>query len=88
MIRFLVTTERVNEILTPSEYFGLVEGKIAANYHAMLKFMVDDKDNYLTVKQAEKIVDEGGMNAFYKDYLPAFAQALKDAFVSPTSAGS
>ena len=88
-IKFLVTAERVNEVLTPSEYFGLTEGKTTANYHAMLKFMADDKGEYLTPEQAVKAMDAAGnMRAFWDEHLPAFSRALRDAFVSPTNAGS
>ena len=86
MIKFLITKERVNEKLSPNEYFGLIEGDMGENYHAMLRFMVDDNNQYLTIAQAKKKMRETDMDTFWSEHLPAFAQALKDAFVSPTSA--
>jgi hypothetical protein len=88
MIKFLITRERVNEVLTPPEYFGLLEGSMTENYHAMLRFMVDDDNKYLTNAQAVKVMRDTDMDTFWKEHLPAFARSLKEAFVSPMNAGS
>jgi hypothetical protein len=87
MIKFLVTAERVNKELSPNEYFGLIEGSAAENYHAMLRFMVNEKGEYLTIEQAKKAMRETDMEAFWNEHMPAFGKALSEAFVSPTNAG-
>jgi hypothetical protein len=86
-IKFKITPARVNEVLSPVEYFGLVEGESSANYNAMLKFMVNEKGEYLSAAEARERMKAENMQAFWAEHLPAFAKALKDAFVSPTNAG-
>lgn len=87
MIKFLVSPDRINEVLSPVEYFGLIEGNLKSNYHAMLKFMVDENGVYLNEGQAIDRMKSISMTDFWREHLPAFSKALADAFVPPTSAG-
>ena len=86
-IKFLVTIDRINAVMNPVEYFGLMEGKMVEHFHAMLKFMVDDDGNYLTEAQALEVMRGTDMKSFWSDHASAFAKALRDAFVSPTKGG-
>jgi hypothetical protein len=86
-IRFLVSADRINKVLSPPEYFGLGEGHLSDQYKIMLKFMVDEAGNYLTADEAEAQMRSINMEVFFIESLPAFVQSMKDAFVSPTSAG-
>lgn len=88
MIKFIVSPDRINAVLSPVEYFGLVEGDLKANYHTMLKFMVDADGNYLDEKTATEQMKKINMDDFWKIHLPAFSKALTDAFVSPTNGGA
>ena len=88
MIKFVITPARINEVLSPVEYFGLVEGSLSSSYHAMLKFMVDESGAYMPEKQAIEQMKLISMDDFWKIHLPAFSKALADAFISPTNGGA
>jgi len=86
-VRFIISADRINDVLSPVEYFGLSEGKLSDQYRVMMKFMADEEGNFLTAEEAEAQMRTINMKTFWSEYLPAFVHAMKDVFVTPTSAG-
>jgi len=85
-IKLLVTQEKFDEYFSIDDWFHFGEMTNAELYNVMLKFVVDENEQPVSVEDARKMfktVKKGE----WLDYVTVFMKAVSEAFVNPTSGG-
>ena len=86
-IKIKVTIAGFDEHFSVDEWFNLAGLTNREIYDKMLNFVVDEKDQPVTVDEARKLF-KTVKKSEWKEYVDAFYQAVSDAFVSPTNGDS
>ena len=85
IVKFLITPEKADQ-MTWEEMESLMEGNIARARKLMARFLVDEKEQAIEFSEAMKILGALTLPKI-KEAVSAFADAMKDSAVNPTSAG-
>ena len=86
-MKFVIQLDKLLKEMSPSEYFGIVQGNQIATYNAMLKCVTDDSGNPLTGADAKHAIDSmsnKSMSEFAR-VQNEFIKAFTDVLVNPTS---
>jgi hypothetical protein len=86
-MKILITREKFDNEFSIDEWFNLSELSNKQLYEKMLKFAADESGEPLTLDQAREAFRKIP-KAEWGRMVGEFYQALRDAFVNPTSGGS
>jgi len=86
-IKLLVTQEKFDELFSIDDWFHFGEMSNSELYEVMLKFVVDENEQPVSVEDARKMFKRVKKSEWL-DYVTAFMKAINEAFVNPTSGGS
>ena len=86
-MKFIINAEKLLKEISPSAYFGIVQGNQITTYNIMLKCVADDSGNMLSEKDARKAIDamSNESMANFINVQNDFIHALSDALVNPTN---
>jgi hypothetical protein len=86
-MKFIINAEKLLKEITPSAYFGIVQGNQPTTYSVMLKCVADDSGNILPEREARAAIDAMSNNSMaeFQQVQKNFIHALTDALVNPTS---
>jgi len=85
-IKIIVTQDKFDELFSIDDWFNFTELTQKEIYDKMLLFVADDDGNPVTVEQARAMFKDVPKREWL-EYIKAFMDSIKDAFVNPTSGG-
>lgn len=86
-IKLLVTQKKFDENFSIDDWFHFGEMSNSELYSIMLKFVVDENEQPVSVEDARKMF-KGVKKSEWLGYVTAFMKAINEAFVNPTSGSS
>jgi hypothetical protein len=87
IIKIKVSRQKFDEIFSIDDWFNFEKLTNAEMYQYMLNFVVDDKDEPVSIEDARNLFKTVKVEDWV-DYIADFATAIREAFVSPTNGGS
>jgi len=85
-MKFIINAEKLLKEISPSTYFGIIQGNQSATYSVMLRCVADDSGNILSERESRSAIDAMSNNSMaeFQQVQNDFIHALTDALVNPT----